>query len=334
MKAFFIEKYGKQASLKFGDRPEPEIRDDDLLVEIRAASLNQLDSKLKSGEFKLILPHTLPLILGHDIAGVVLKTGPNVTRFKAGDEVYGCLPVDRIGGFAERVAVNEAYMAPKPASLTMAEAASLPVVALTAWQAFVEIAKVKPGQRVFIQAGSGGVGTIAIQLAKHLGATVATTAGAQSATMLKQLGADIVIDYRKDDFTSVLKDYDVALNSQDAATLAKTVTILKPGATLISISSPPDPAYARQAGLNPFLRLVVWGLSYRIRASTRRAGIRYAFLFMQPGGEQLRKLNVLVDSGAIRPVVDKVFPFEETLQALAYVETGRAKGKVIVARQP
>lgn len=334
MKAYFIERYGKGTPLIHGDQPEPELRDNDLLVEIRAASVNQLDAKIRTGEFRMVIPHKMPLILGHDLAGVVLKTGPRVTGFKPGDEVYGCLPVNRIGGFAERVAVDASYFARKPANLTMVEAASLPVVALTAWQSFVEIAKLKPGQRVFIQAGSGGVGTVAIQLARHIGAEVATTAGAARADTLKALGANIVIDYRKDDFARVLKDYDVALMSQDEASLKKAIGILKPGATAISISGPPDTAFARQAGLNPLLRLVMWGLSYRVRAAARKAGVTYAFLFMRPGGEMLRKLNPMLEDGSIRPVMDKVFPLAQTPEAIAYVETGRAKGKVVVEVKP
>lgn len=331
MEAFFIEKYAKQAILRLGDRPEPKMGDNDLLIEIRAASINQLDSKLKTGEFKLIIPHAMPLILGHDLSGVVLKTGSRVTRFKAGDEVYGCLPVNRIGAYAERVAVEETYFARKPKNITFEEAASIPVVGLTAWQAFVDIAKVKPGQRVFIQAGSGGVGTIAIQVAKHLGATVATTVSGPSAEMVKGLGADVIIDYRKDDFGAVLKDYDAALNSQDAASLAKSANILKSGGNLISISSPPDPAYARAAGLNAFLRMAIWGMSYSIRAATRKRGVRYTFLFMRPNGADLEQLTKLIEAGAIRPVLDRTFPFAETPQAMAYVETGRAKGKVVVS---
>ncbi len=334
MKAYFIERYGKGTPLIHGDQPEPELRDNDLLVEIRAASVNQLDAKIRTGEFRMVIPHKMPLILGHDLAGVVLKTGPRVTGFKPGDEVYGCLPVNRIGGFAERVAVDASFFARKPANLTMVETASLPVVALTAWQSFVEIAKLKPGQRVFIQAGSGGVGTVAIQLARHIGAEVATTAGAARADTLKALGANIVIDYRKDDFARVLKDYDVALMSQDEASLKKAIGILKPGATAISISGPPDTAFARQAGLNPLLRLVMWGLSHRVRAAARKAGVTYAFLFMQPGGEMLRKLNPMLEDGSIRPVMDKVFPFAQTPEAIAYVETGRAKGKVVVEVKP
>lgn len=334
MKAYFIERYGKGSPLIPGNQPEPELRDNDLQVEIRAASVNQLDAKIRTGEFRMVIPHTMPLILGHDLAGVVIRTGPRVTGFKPGDEVYGCLPVNRIGGFAERVAVDASYFAPKPLNLTMVEAASLPVVALTSWQSLVEIAKVKSGQRVFIQAGSGGVGTIAVQLARHLGAEVATTASSASAESLKALGANIVIDYRKDDFAAVLKGYDMALMSQDEASLKKAIGILKPGGTAISISGPPDTAFARQAGLNPLLRLVMWGLSYRVRAAARKTGVTYAFLFMQPGGATLRKLNPMLEDGSIRPVVDKVFPFAQTPEAIAYVETGRAKGKVVVEVKP
>ncbi|MFV0680624.1 NADP-dependent oxidoreductase [Ottowia sp.] len=330
MKAFFFEHYGKHSPLRFGDRPEPAMGDNDVLIDVHAASLNQLDAKIKSGAFKMIFPHAMPLILGQDMAGVVLKTGARVTQFQPGDAVYGCLPPSRMGTFAERVVADARYLARKPQNLSMEEAASLPLVALTAWQAFNAIAKVQPGQRVFIQAGSGGVGTVAIQLAKHLGASVATTAGAASSEKLMRLGADAVFDYRKDDFSATLKDYDVALMSQDAASLAQSLSILKRGGTAISISGPPDPAFARQAGLNPFLQFIMWARSYRVRAGARRAGLEYTFLFMQPQGDQLRQLTALIESGAIHPVIDKVFPFDQTAEAMAYLETGRAKGKVVV----
>lgn len=331
MKSFFIERYGKDVGLEFGEQPAPNVREGDVLIEIHAASVNQLDAKVISGEFKMILPHKMPLILGHDVAGVVTKVGAATTRFKVGDEVYGCLPpTDRIGSFAEFAASDERYLALKPENLTFEEAASLPVVALTAWQAFVHIAKVEPRQKVFIQAGSGGVGTIAIQLAKHLKATVATTASEPSAETLKELGADIVVDYRKDDFTKILKDFDVALMSQDEASLAGAISILNPGGTAISISGPPDSAFARQAGLNVFFQLVMWGLSYRTRSKAKRAGAEYKFLFMQTNGEQLREMNPLFESGAIRPILDRVYPFEQTAEAMSYVGTGRAKGKVVV----
>ena len=234
--------------MRLGEMPEPELRDDDVLIEVHAAGLNLLDSKIKSGEFKLILPYRMPLVLGHDVAGVVTRVGSRVRQFKVGDEVYSRPRDHRIGTFAERIAVNENDVAPKPKNITMEEAASIPLVGLTAWQALVERANLKKGQKVFIQAGSGGVGTFAIQLAKHVGATVATTTSSANIDLVKRLGADVVIDYKKDDFEKVLQDYDVVLHSQDAATLSKSLRVLKPGGTLISISGPPDPAFAKEVG--------------------------------------------------------------------------------------
>ena len=221
----------------------------------------------------------------------------------------------------------------KPKNLSMEKAASIPLVGLTAWQALIEVAKLRKGQKVFIQAGSGGVGTFAIQLAKHIGATVATTTSAANFDLVKRLGADVIIDYKKDDFEKILRDYDVVLNSQDAKTLEKSLGVLKPGGQLISISGPPDPAFARELGLNLFLKLVMRLLSRGIRKNAKRLGIRYSFLFMRAQGQQLSEITSLIESGVIRPVIDKVFPFEKTGDALAYVETGRAKGKVVITVQ-
>jgi NADPH:quinone reductase-like Zn-dependent oxidoreductase len=215
----------------------------------------------------------------------------------------------------------------------MEEAASIPLVGLTAWQALVEVGKMKPGQKVFIQAGSGGVGTFAIQLAKHLGVTVATTTSAKNAELVKSLGADVVIDYQKQDFEKILSGYDLVLNSQDAKTLEKSLAVLKPGGQLISISGPPDPAFAKQLGLNLFLKLAMRLLSRKVRKKAKGLSISYSFLFMRAQGQQLSEITSLIESGVIRPVVDKVFPFEKTGDALAYVETGRAKGKVVIRMQ-
>ena len=328
MKAFVLDKYSKKAVLRLAEMPAPTMGDDDVLVEIHAAAVNLLDSKIKTGEFKLILPYRPPFILGHDIAGKVVRVGSKVRKFKSGDEVYARPRDHSIGAFAEFIAVNEADLALKPKNLSMEEAASIPLVGLTAWQALVERANLKKGQKVFIQAGSGGVGTFAIQLAKHLGATVATTAGA--ADLVKSLGADIVIDYKKDDFEKILSGYDVVLNSQDAKTLEKSLTVLKPGGHLISISGPPDPEFAKAQGLNIVLRTVLRLLSRGIRSRAKRRGVNYSFLFMRAQGDQLGKITSLIESGAIRPVVDRVFPFAQTNEALAYVETGRAKGKVVI----
>jgi NADPH:quinone reductase-like Zn-dependent oxidoreductase len=330
MKAFIIDRYGKAEVVRAGEMPEPELRADDVLVQIHAASVNPLDVKIRDGEFKLLLPYRLPLILGNDMAGVVVRVGAGVRRFNVGDEVYARPDDDRIGTFAEFIAVKEESLALKPKTLTMEQAAAMPLVALTAWQALVEKGRLKKGQKVLIHAGSGGVGTVAIQLAKHLGATVATTASAANASMLKQLGADIVIDYKKEDFALRLRDYDLVLDSQGGVTQKKSLGVLKPGGKVIGIAGPPDPDFAKARGVNPLVGLVMRMLSYGIRKKARAAGVGYSFLYMRASGEQLRQIAALIDAGAIRPVVDRVFPFEQAREALAYVETGRSKGKVVI----
>lgn len=330
MKAFIIDRYGKKEAGRIGEMPDPEVRDDDVLIRIHAASVNPLDTKIKSGEFKLILPYRLPLILGNDMAGTVVRVGARVRSFKPGDEVYARPDDDRIGTFAEFIAVKESSLALKPPHLGMVEAASLPLVALTAWQTLVETAQLKKGQKVLIHAGSGGVGTIAIQLAKHLGAFVATTTSTANIAWMKALGADVVIDYKQQDFATVLRGYDVVLNSLGSDALTKSLQVLKPGGRLISISGPPTPAFAAARGLAWPLRQVLRLLSFGIKKKAKKNGVDYTFVFMRADGAQLREIASLIESGAIRPVVDKVFPFQDTHEALAYVDSGRAKGKVVV----
>jgi NADPH:quinone reductase-like Zn-dependent oxidoreductase len=330
MKAFIVNHYGKKEKLQLTESVEPALKATDVLVQVHSAGVNLLDAKIRDGEFKMILPYKPPFALGHDVAGVVVKVGVQVKKFKVGDEVYA-RPADyRVGTFAELIAIKEADVAKKPTSLSMEEAASIPLVGLTAWQALVERGNLRKGQKVFIQAGSGGVGTFAIQLAKHLGATVATTTSSTNKELVKSLGADVVIDYKKEDFATVLKDYDLVLNSQDAKTLEKSLRILKPGGKLISISGPPDPAFAKEFGLNGMLKMVMFFLSKGVRKKAKQLGVNYSFLFMRAEGGQLAKITQLIDSGIIRPVLDKVFPFDATNEALAYVESGRAKGKVVV----
>jgi len=330
MKAFVINKYSKKGELKLADVVIPEVKEHDVLVEVHASGLNLLDSKIKSGEFKMILPYKLPLILGHDVAGVITKVGKKVTKFKTGDAVYARVADFRIGTLAEFIAIDEKDVALKPQNISIEEAASIPLVALTVWQAFVENAKLQKGQKVFIQAGSGGVGTIAIQLAKHLGATVATTASEKSFEMLKNVGADVLIDYKTQDFETILKEYDVVLNSQDTKTLEKSLRILKPGGKVISISGPPTADFAKAIGAPWFVKVILSLISSGIRKKAKKLGVNYSFLFMRADGTQLSQITSLIESGAIKPVLDKTFPFEQTNDALAYVESGRAKGKVVV----
>ncbi|MFH6991681.1 NADP-dependent oxidoreductase [Flavobacterium sp. FlaQc-48] len=330
MKAFIISKYSKTERLQLTEVPFPEVNDNDILVEVHAAGVNLLDSKIKTGEFKLILPYKLPLILGHDLAGVITKAGKNVKNFKVGDEIYARASDHHIGTFAQFIAINEKDAALKPKNLSMEEAASIPLVALTAWQVLVERAKIKGGQKVFIQAGSGGVGTIAIQLAKHLGAVVATTASAKSFDLLNKLRADFIIDYKNSDFEKMLSNYDVVLNSQDKKTLEKSLRILKSGGKLISISGPPTPDFANEIKAPWFIKIILSLLSSGIRKKAKDRNVDYSFLFMRADGKQLNEITKLIESGIIKPVVDKVFSFEKTNDALSYVESGRAKGKVVI----
>jgi len=332
MKTFLLTRYGKKEKLQLTEISKPAPQADEVLLEVHAAGVNQLDFKIKDGEFKLILPYRLPTGLGHDVAGTVMAVGTRVSQFRVGDEVYA-RPADfRIGTFAEFIAVREADVARKPRNLTMAEAGSLPLVGLTAWQALVECANLKKGQKVFIQAGSGGVGTFAIQLAKHLGAYVATTTSAANTALVKSLGADLVIDYKTQDFETVLSGYDVVLNSQDSKTLEKSLRILKPGGIAVSITGPPTGEFAQAFGLPWYVRLATTLISFGIRRQAKKLGVRYTFLFMKANGQQLSEVTKLVEAGIIKPVVDKTFPFAQTNEALAYVESGRAKGKVVIVK--
>ncbi|KQB42527.1 NADP-dependent oxidoreductase [Flavobacterium aquidurense] len=329
MKAFIINKYTKRA-LEIADVPTPVVGNNDVLIEVYSAGVNLLDSKVKKGEFKLILPYKLPMILGHDVAGIITEVGKNVKKFKVGDKVYS-RPADyHVGTFAEYIAINEKDVAFKPKNISMNEAASIPLVALTAWQALVERVDLKKGQKVFIQAGSGGVGTVAIQLAKYLGALVATTASDKSFEFLKNLGADVLIDYKTHDFEHILKDYDVVVNSQDQKTLEKSLNILKPDGKIISISGPPTHEFAKEMGLPWYIRMITTLLSFSTRSKAEKKQVKFSFLFMRAEGSQLQEITNLIEAEVIKPVVDKVFVFEQTNDALQYVESGRAKGKVVI----
>jgi alcohol dehydrogenase len=330
MKAFVLDRYGNNDGVRFGEMPDPQLGPGDVLVQIHAASVNPLDLRIRQGKLKPVLPYRLPIVLGNDLAGVVVKVGRNARRFQPGDEVYARPDQSRIGAFAEFIAMDEDDVALKPRELTMEEAASVPLVGLTAWQALIEKANLQAGQKVLIHAGSGGVGTFAIQLAKYLGATVATTTSTANTEWVQRLGADIVIDYKKEDFAEVLHDYDLVLDTLGGETLEKSLRVLKPGGKVISVSGPPDREFAKEAGLNWILQQVMRLLSLRIRRNAKRHKVAYSFLFMKSSGDQLRNLASIIDSGAIRPVVDQVFPFESTKEALVHVEQGRAKGKVVV----
>ncbi|MFD9651398.1 NADP-dependent oxidoreductase [Streptomyces mirabilis] len=334
MKAFVVEKYGKDG-LRAADVPEPTVGAGDVLVQVSATSINPLDKMVRNGEFKRLLKYRLPFVLGHDVAGIVTQVGSAVRDLTVGDEVYARPRDLRIGGFAEFIAIDQDDVSPKPESLTLREAAAVPLVALAAWQILVDRAHVKPGQKVLIHAGAGGLGSTAIQLAKHLGATVATTANTASEKLVRSLGADIVVDYTKEDFSQVLSGYDLVLDSLGGVNLEKSLTVLKPGGLAISVVGPPDAAFAKQLGAPSFLGLVMNVLSRKIRKQAKALGVRYQFFFMQANGTQLRELAALYDNGQLRPVIDRTFPFDRTLEAMAYVEQGRTTaGKVVISMAP
>ncbi|MBP6558388.1 MAG: NADP-dependent oxidoreductase [Flavobacterium sp.] len=331
MKAFIVKRYGKNEKFHLTDWAEPIVGENDVLVQVHSAGINVLDSLIKNGDFKLFLPYKPPFVIGHDVAGVVTKVGPKVSKFKVGDEVYSRPSDFSIGTFAEYIAIDENDVALKPKNLSMEEAASIPLVGLTAWQALVEIGKIKKGQKVFIQAGSGGVGTFAIQLAKHLGAYVATTTSANNTALVKSLGADLIIDYKTEDFETKLAAYDLVLHSnKDPKILEKSLRILKSGGQLISLVGPPTPEFATTMGLPWYLKLVTTLLSLGAKKKANKQNASFTFLFMRAEGKQLGQITQLIEDGTIKPVIDKVFPFEQTNEAMSYVETGRSKGKVVV----
>lgn len=334
MKAFVVEKYGKDG-VRAAEVPEPTVGDRDVLVRVSAASINPLDKMVRNGDFKQLLKYKRPFVLGHDVSGVVTRVGSGVHGFEVGDEVYARPRDLRVGSFAEFIAIDADDVAPKPASLSLEEAAAVPLVALAAWQVLVERAHVKPGQKVLVHAGAGGLGSTVIQLAKHLGATVATTTNTETEELVKELGADLVVDYTKEDFSKVLSGYDLVLDAVGGANLEKSLTVLKPGGLAVSVVGPPDGAFAKQLGAPAVMGPVMNTLSRKIRKQAKALGVRYEFFFMAANGSQLRKLAALYDSGKLRPVIDSTFPFDQTLEAMAYVEQGRTKaGKVVVSMAP
>ena len=328
MKAAYIQRYGNINDVQLGEQSKPTLTENAVLVKVHAASINPLDLRVLEGEFKTILPVQFPFILGNDFAGTVVEVGANVTQFKVGDNVYA--KTDLNGAFAEYTVVQQSSLALKPDNISMELAASLPLVSLTAWQALVEIANVQAGQKVLIHAGSGGVGSIAIQLAKHVGATVATTTSSKNIAGVKDLGADIIIDYKTTDFEQELKDYDVVLDTQGGHILEKSFNVLKRGGRIVSISGPPDRNLAEAINANWLLKCIIPLLSWSIRHKAKKRGITYSFLFMQPNGQQLSEISKLVEFGKINPIVDKTYELSQIKDAFQYVNTGRAKGKVVL----
>jgi NADPH:quinone reductase-like Zn-dependent oxidoreductase len=314
----------------FSELPRPSLQPDELLVEVHAAGLNPIDNMIPTGMFKPVLRLPLPATLGSDLAGVVIEVGSRVTRFKPGDAVFASVFDLGRGALAEYVAVPEHVAAHKPASLDFVQAASVPMVGLTSWQALKERAGLQAGQKLFVPAGAGGIGTFAIQLAKHFGATVGTTTSTGNVPLVRSLGADDVVDYKKQEFEQVLRGYDVVLGSLRGDVIEKSLAILKPGGRIVSLVGPLDAAFARARGLNVVLRVVFGLMSWKIKRLAKLRQLSYSFLFVRPDGDQLAGIGELIESGRIRPLIDKVFPFDEAKEGLDYLAQGRARGKVVV----
>jgi len=330
MKALVLKRYGGLDQVAFTDIPRPSLKPDEMLVQVHAVGLNPIDTVIPKGTFKPMLKFKLPATMCSDLAGVVVEVGSRVTRFKAGDPVFASIFDLGTGALAEFAVVPEKVAALKPSNLDFVQAASTPMVGLTSWQALKERAKLKPGQKVFIPAGSGGIGTFAIQLAKHLGAKVGTTTSTGNVALVQSLGADEVIDYKQQEFEKVLRNYDAVLGTVRGDAIEKSLQILKPKSNVVSLVGPPDAAFARGRGMNFFFTFVFGLLSRKIIRHATKRGVEYSFLFVHPDGRQLAEIGELLEAGRIRPVIDKVFPFDQAKDALAYLEKGRAKGKVVV----
>ncbi|MBX9476900.1 NADP-dependent oxidoreductase [Yersinia enterocolitica] len=333
MKAFTFKRYGKSPALGFDNIDYPAPAADEILVKVYAVGLNPIDNMIPTGIFKPVLHFKLPATLGSDLSGVVVAVGCRVTRFTPGDEIFASIFDKGTGSLAEFALVPESAAAIKPTNLDFVQAAALPMVSLTSWQALTERAGLQPGQKVFIPAGSGGIGSFAIQLAKHLGAQVATTTSTDNVGWVSHLGADQVVDYKKQEFENELSGYDMVLGTVRGDSIEKSTQILKPGGKIVSLTGPLDAAFARARGLNVLLRLVFGLMSRKIMHLTKKRGLSYSFLFVRPDGDQLAQIGKLIEAEQIRPVVDKVFPFAEVKDALAYLAGGHAKGKVVVKIQ-
>ncbi|PFF08119.1 NADPH:quinone reductase [Bacillus cereus] len=329
MKAMIIDKYGK-VPMRMAEVPTPEINEYEVLAEIHAASINPIDFKIRDGKVKMLLKYEMPLILGNDFSGVITKVGSKVTRFKVGDEIYARPRKNKIGTFAEYIAIHEDDIALKPKNLSFEEAASIPLVGLTSYQALHDIMQLQKGQKILIHAGSGGVGTFAIQLAKIMGATVTTTASEAGANLVKSLGADEIINYKTEKFEDMLTNYDAVFDTIGGTTLEKSFNIIKSGGNIVSVSGMPNARFGKEFGSGFFKTLLFSLASKKLTALEKKHNARYSFLFMKPSGDQLRTIANYIEAGKIKPVIDRVFPFEDAQKAMEYSEAGRAKGKIIV----
>jgi NADPH:quinone reductase-like Zn-dependent oxidoreductase len=332
MRALILSRYGGPEHTALTDFPAPSPRAGEILVRVHAAGLNPVDYKTRAGALRVIRNYRLPIVMGSELSGVVEAIGPGVMRFANGDPVFARVDKDIMGAFAEYAVVHEDHAARIPESMDFLSAAAVPLAALTALQALRDELLLSAGQRVFIPGGAGGVGTFAIQIAKHLGAHVATTASLRGEALVKRLGADVVIDYLRDRFEDKLSGYDCAFDLIGGDTLARLWPVLKVGGRVVSIAGMPEPLTARRdLGRGYGLAALFWVASLPTRLAAARHGASYRYLFMHPSGTDLGYLASLIEAKKLEVVIDRVFPFAEAKEAIAYLETGRAKGKVVLA---
>jgi alcohol dehydrogenase len=293
--------------------------------------VNPVDFKLRDGKLRLLRRYRFPLILGHDCAGEVVQVGEDVTQFKVGERIFSRPRNGRIGTFAEFIAIDQSEAALMPPNLNYHEAASLPLVALTSWQALVDVAQLKPRQQLLIPAGSGGVGTFAIQLAKHIGAEVWTTTSGKNLEFVKSLGADHAINYQDEDFEKRVNNLDVVFDTLGGDSLDRSFAITRPNGWVVSIAGSPDYRNAEEMGLDMLRSLLLRVVGLRVNSRARRAGVNYRFIFMKPLGEELAQIAALISEGVIKPVVDRIFPISECQSAIEYSASGRARGKIVIS---
>jgi NADPH:quinone reductase-like Zn-dependent oxidoreductase len=331
MRAYVLKHYGGPDGAQLVDVPAPVPGPRDILVEVRAAGLNPVDFKFRQGKLRAIHRPKLPFVLGNELAGEVIAVGNDVKRFRAGDRVFARVAKDRGGAFAEQACVDEDYAAHMPRDLDFTTAAAVPLAALTALQALRDELGVKPGQKVFISGGAGGVGSFAIQIAKWLGTHVTTTASKRGEALVRSLGCDEVIDYTAFDISEGGRRFDAGFDLVGGKTLEQMFDIMKPETKIVSVAAVPEPQTAiKDLGGRRALAAVFWIISYGIRSRARRAGIGYRYLFMHPSGSDLAQLAELIETGNLKVVIDRTYPFANISEALSYLETGRAKGKVVV----
>jgi alcohol dehydrogenase len=329
MRAFVLTGYGVVPdNVRLREIPDPVAGPGEVLIEIHAASLNPIDFKIVRGDLKRISKYKLPRPFGFDASGIVISVGAGA-RFKPGDPVFARASRDTIGTFAEQIALPENFVALKPSTISHMEAASLPLVGLTTLQGFAR-AGARAGQRILIHAGSGGVGTFAVQYARHLGLHVTATTSSKNADFVKSLGANSVIAYDRENYLERGGDYDIVYDTLGGAFTVDAFKVVKRGGVVISLSGPPDRDFARREGAGLLVRVAVWLMGRKVYAASAKAGAAYCWFFTESNGDQLREIAALVDSGAIKPVIDREFAFEQLPAALTYLEAGRARGKVVL----